>query len=161
LKIAYWKRYEAENYFITPDLLRRYAGLQFPADDLFAQQTQAVINAVLDALVLEQVFDGVQDDFAAWRQASPAVARVLWEAKTERRKLSAFAEAFFRRLAERTSSSLLLRKGELHRLVALVPPEAIAPEVREKLDLLDDVFAHQQDGTREDRHTFSKTHGNS
>jgi ABC-type branched-subunit amino acid transport system ATPase component len=140
LKIVYWKRYEAENYFVTPDLLRRYAASQYPEGDLFAQQTRTAIDEVLDALVLEQVFDGVYADFDVWRQASQELSRVLWEAKTERRKLSAFAEEFFRRLAERMGGGLLLRKGELHRLVALVPPEAIAAEVKEKLDRLAEVF---------------------
>ncbi|MFZ3124816.1 MAG: AAA family ATPase [Acidovorax sp.] len=140
LKIVYWKRYEAENYFVTPDLLRRYAASQYPEGDLFAEQTLTAIDEVLDALVLEQVFDGVYADFDVWRQASQELSRVLWEAKTERRKLSAFAEEFFRRLAERMGGGLLLRKGELHRLVALVPPEAIAAEVKEKLDRLAEVF---------------------
>lgn len=140
LKISYWKRYEAENYFITPALLRSYAVSQYPTDDLFAQQTRTAIEEVLDALVLEQVFDGEQADFEAWRQANPELSRVLWEAKTERRKLSTFAEEFFRRLAERLGGGLLLRKGELHRLVKGVPPAALAGEVKDKLDLLAEVF---------------------
>lgn len=144
LKTVYWKRYEAENYFITPELLRTYARGCYPADDLFAQQTHAAIEDVLDALVLEQVFDGVQADMGAWQQAGEDVARVLWEAKTERRKLSTFAEEFFRRLADRLGGAMLLRKGELHRLVAHVQPDSIAAEVREKLDLLAELFP--QDG---------------
>ena len=143
LKIIYWKRYEAENYFITPDLLRRYAASQYPADDLFAQQALTAIDEVLDALVLKQVFDGVQADFDVWRQAGSEASRVLWEAKTERRKLSAFAEEFFRELAARLGGGLLLRKGELHRLVTFVPPAAISAEVKEKLDRLAEVFPTQ------------------
>ena len=143
LKIVYWKRYEAENYFITPDLLRRYAASQYPADDLFAQQALTAIDEVLDALVLKQVFDGVQADFDVWRQAGSEASRVLWEAKTERRKLSAFAEEFFRELAARLGGGLLLRKGELHRLITLVPPAAIPAEVKEKLDRLAEVFPTQ------------------
>ena len=143
LKIVYWKRYEAENYFITPDLLRRYAVSHYPADDLFAQQTLTAIDEVLDALVLKQVFDGVQADFDVWRQAGSEASRVLWEAKTERRKLSAFAEEFFRELAARLGGGLLLRKGELHRLITLVPPAAIPAEVKEKLDRLAEVFPTQ------------------
>ena len=98
------------------------------------------IEEVRDALVLEQVFDAEPSDFAAWKQASPEVARVLWEAKTERRKLSLFAEAFFRRLAAHLGGPMLLTKGELHRLVAQVSPSTIAAEVREKLDLLVELF---------------------
>lgn len=140
LKLCYWKRYEAENYFITPEILRSYAASQYPPDDLFTGQTRADIDEVLDSLVLDQVFDGTQADFEAWKQASPEVARVLWEAKTERRKLSSFAEAFFRRLSERLSAPMLLTKGELHRLVAQGSPAEIASEVREKLDLLAELF---------------------
>lgn len=140
LKMAYWKRYEAENYFITPELLHRYATRQYPTDDLFAQQIQIAIDNVLNLLVIEQVFDGVASDFDVWKQASPELARVLWEAKTERRKLSTFAEEFFRRLAARIGGPMLLKKGELHRLIELVDPTTIAPEVGEKLDLLADLF---------------------
>ena len=71
---------------------------------------------------------------------NPELSRVLWEAKTERRKLSSFAEEFFRRLADRVGGGLLLRKGELHRLVKWVAPEALSAEVKEKLDLLAEVF---------------------
>ncbi|MBK6727490.1 MAG: AAA family ATPase [Xanthomonadales bacterium] len=145
LTIAYWKRYEAENYIVTPALLRAYAASQYPPSDLFAQQMQTAIDEVLDALVLELIFDSAQADFAEWKKASPELSRVLWEAKTERRKLSAFAEEFFRRLALRVGGGLLLRKGELHRLVALVAPQTIAAEVREKLDLLAEVFPKTTD----------------
>jgi predicted ATPase len=142
LKLAYWKRYEVENYFVTPDVLRRYTSSQYPADDLFAQQTRLAIDDVLDALVLAQVFDGAPADFDAWKQASPETARVLWEAKTEHRKLSAFAEAFFRQLAVRLGGPMLLTKGELHELIQVLAPAAIAAEVRDKLDLLAELFGN-------------------
>lgn len=141
LQIIYWKRYEAENYFITPELLRHYACEQYPTDDLFAQETQQAIDEVLNTLVLEKVFDNNQADFDAWAQSNNEVARVLWVAKTERLKLSAFAEEFFRRLAARMGGQMLLRKGELHRLVEYVSPASIAPEVNEKLDQLAQLFS--------------------
>ena len=140
LKVVYWKRYEAENYFITPDLLRSYAAAQYPEDDLFSASSKASIDEVLHALVLEQVFDGRVSDFEQWQAAPPPLARLLWEAKTERFKLSAFAEEFFRRLADTLGQHMLLRKGELHRLVQWVEPSLIASEVSEKLDLLAEVF---------------------
>lgn len=139
LKISYWKRYEAENYFITPDILRSYARTHYADMDLFGGFQQD-IDVVLDGLVLEQVFDAQEADFQAWKQAAPEVARVLWEAKTERRKLSAFAEEFFRRLAKQLGGQMLLKKGELHQLVQLVNPQSISPEVVNKLDLLAELF---------------------
>lgn len=139
LKISYWKRYEAENYFVTPEVLRKFAREYYIDLDLFGGFQQE-IDAVLDELILEQLFDGVKADFEAWQQALPEVARVLWEAKTERRKLSAFAEDFFRNLANRLGGAMLLKKGELHRLIKQVPSQNIPSEVRNKLDLLLDLF---------------------
>jgi hypothetical protein len=98
------------------------------------------VDEVLDALVLEQVFESIEADFQAWKQAPPEAARLVWEATTQRLKLSTFAEEFFRRLAVRVGGSMLLTKGELHRLVAVVDPKTIAAEVSEKLDLLQGLF---------------------
>lgn len=145
LHLRYWRRYEAENYFITPELLLRFARAQFPSDDLFADPTHATIDDVLAELLTEAVFDGHPEDYEAWRGSSGDAARLIWEAKTERRKLSSLAEEFFRRLALRLGGSMLLTKGELHRLVshAEISGAALA-EVREKLDLLAQVFRHAQ-----------------
>lgn len=139
LQLAYWKRYETENYFVTPQVLRRYAQNQYAEMELFGSH-QVEIDEVLDALLLEQVFDGLLAELEVWKQSPPEVARMLWEAKTQRLKLSTFAEEFFRRLAARVGGSMLLKKGELHRLVALVEVKAVPAEVTEKLDLLQALF---------------------
>lgn len=139
LNLSYWRRYEAENYFVTPDVLRRYATEQFMDLELFGGFS-VEIDEVLDALVLEQVFDALEADFQAWKNAPAEAARIVWEAKTQRIKLSTFAEEFFRRLAGRVTGGMLLKKGELHRLVAMVDPKMIAAEVVEKLDLLNALF---------------------
>ena len=144
LQIAYWRRYEVENYFITPDGLRKYVAEQYkdltPFDGLRLQT-----NDVLDALIQERVFDGRKSDFTTWRDASEDAKRLLWEARTERLKLSDFAEEFFRRLAQKLGHAMLLRKGELHRLVHFVDPATIPQEVSEKLDLLQKLFEQASD----------------
>ena len=139
LQLTYWKRYEAENYFVTPDVLRRYALNHYAEMDLFGGH-QTEIDQVLDTLLLEQVFDSIQADFDAWKQSPPEAVRIVWEAKTQRVKLSTFAEEFFRRLAARVGGGMLLKKGELHRLVATVEAKTIPAEVKEKLDLLYTLF---------------------
>lgn len=139
LRISYRKRYEAENYFITTDVLRSFARSHFADLDLF-DGFQKEIDQTLDRLVLEQVFDGIEADFHAWKSAPPEVSRIVWEAKTERFKLSSFAEEFFRRLALQFGGQMLLRKGELHRLVSEIDPKNIPAEVQEKLDALEELF---------------------
>lgn len=141
LRIRYWRRYETENYFITPDLLRNYALQQYPSDDLFGNATRTAINDALADVITEYVFDGMEQDYVAWRNSPPEAARLIWEAKTERRKLSAVAEEFFRTLAVRVGGPMLLTKGELHRLVPLAPIDGLASEVKQKLDMLADLFA--------------------
>jgi energy-coupling factor transporter ATP-binding protein EcfA2 len=139
LTISYWKRYETENYFITPDVLRRYALEQYCDLELF-DGYRPQIDEILATLVCERVFDNDEGEFLTWRQAPADAARLIWNAKTERLKLSTFAEEFFRRLSAELGEPMLLRKGELHRLAALVAPETIPPEVSEKLDLLHTLF---------------------
>lgn len=141
LKIRYWQRYETENYFITPELLRRYVLQQYPTDDLFAQEVSTAIDATLAEVVTQSVFDGHAADYQAWLQFPAEAARLVWEAKTERRKLSALAESFFRQLAQRMGGPMLLTKGELHRLVRYAElPASAETEIRGKLDLLERLF---------------------
>lgn len=144
LNLVYWRRYEAENYFITPEVLQNYAMAHYQDMELF-DSFRSEIMSVLEQLILERVFEGVSADFQTYHSSAPEVARLLWEAKTERLKLSDFAEEFFRRLAAKLKDAMLLKKGELHRLVAYVDPQVIPAEVTEKLDMLDALFrSHRQ-----------------
>jgi len=144
LNIVYWKRYEAENYFITPDVLKRFALEHYQATDLLGGFREE-IEAVVGQLILERIFGNMEADFQTYSTSAPEVARLLWEAKTERLKLSDFAEEFFRRLASKLSHPMILRKGELHRLVNHVDPNNIPAEVKEKLDLLQVQFQTARD----------------
>jgi energy-coupling factor transporter ATP-binding protein EcfA2 len=141
LQIRYWRRYEAENYFITPELLRDYAYRQYPTDDLFIHQVRAAVDDALAQTLRDEVFDGIQKDYDTWATSPADAARLIWEARTERRKLSALAESFFRRLAQSVGGAILLKKGELHRLIPHADlSAAAATEVRAKLDLLQELF---------------------
>jgi ABC-type nitrate/sulfonate/bicarbonate transport system ATPase subunit len=141
LTITYWRRYEAENYFITPDVLAAFSRDHYREMDLFGG-FHVEIDEVLDALVLDKVFDGNGADFDEWKRSPPGAARLVWEAKTERRKVSAIAEEFFRRLASKLGGQMLLKKGELHRLASFAKADSVPAEVAEKLDLLSRLFDH-------------------
>lgn len=132
LLIRMWKRYEPENYFITPELLLAWVDKHLPHEDLFAQARQKL----LDELILKEVFDGNQEDFANYQKADLSTRKTLWRAQTQSKKLSLFAEEFYRRLAQETGTRMLARKGELHSLVALCDPSDLNGEVRDKLDAL-------------------------
>ena len=136
LETLYWSRYEAENYFITPELLRTYTWKQYDTDNLFEVVDREEVDGVLDGLVLESVFGGVEADFNPWKAAPPDLSRIIWESTTRQIKLSTFAEEYFRRLSGRLKRPMLLRKGQLHRLVQLVDPNSFPNEVVQKLEAL-------------------------
>ncbi len=140
LQISYWNRYEVENYFVTPEVLKRFTKREYSDFPLFGEFVDET-EEVLDTLTLERVFSGSSKDFATWQGLEPDAAHLLWEALTRELKLSDFAEEFFRRLANQLGHAMLLRKGDLHRLVDLTDLESIPKEVEEKLNLLANLFA--------------------
>ena len=140
LQIKYWDRYEIENYFITPAVLKSYATKDYSETPQFTGQLEGNIDAVMDALILERVFQKSASDLATWKGLHADAALLLWEKSTERIKLSEFAEAFFRELATRLDRTMLLRKSDLHQLVKFVDPHSIPQEVEETLDLLKALF---------------------
>ncbi len=139
LSICYWKRYEIENYFITPELLRRHCAHYYRNASLFDGYSEEV-RCVLESLTLELVFDGNAADFSTWRRLSGDAARLLWERSTDRRKLSGFAEEFYRRLSDRLGHPMLVRKSGFYRLLPFAERSAIPVEVSAKLDLLKALF---------------------
>jgi hypothetical protein len=125
-----WRRYELENYVVTPELLIEWA--QPSVTDLFADRRAAI----LDQLLLEQVFDQDEEDFHNYRQANTSTQRTIWRAKTQTKKLSLLAEKFFQLVADATGSPLLLRKTDFYRMIERQDPISIDPEVNEKLDAI-------------------------
>lgn len=143
LQITYWRRYESENYIIHPEVLRRFAMEKSGEYDFFSGYANE-IDQCLSGLILERVFLGSKEDLKTYQESKPAVQRLLWEARTERLKLSDFAEEFFRRLSIKAGGRMLLTKGELHRLVPFVELDSIPEEVIEKLDLLEELFVNSR-----------------
>jgi len=139
-EILYWSRYEAENYFITPAVLRRYAEGKLESLELFSGFRHEIKTA-LDQLIRERVFANDESAFQTYSTAEFAAAALIWTTSTSRIKLSDFAEEFYRRLGQITGMPMLLRKGELHLLIPLVDPKEIAHEVHEKLDALQRLLA--------------------
>ena len=135
----YWERYEAGNYFVTPEVLRNYAIRQYSGATLFGGH-RTEIERVLQDLTREFVFSGSLSDYATYEKLPDDAKRFVWDTKTHRMKLSTFAEEFFRRLANELGDEMLLTKGSLHRLIDLVPPGQFVSEVRQKLDALNAVF---------------------
>jgi ABC-type Mn2+/Zn2+ transport system ATPase subunit len=133
LAVLYWQHYELENYFISPDVLVRYAEVRLGIEgELFQGPLLETFREVVSRCLLEAVFDGDDQQLAEFNGASFALKRTLLQAH----KMSAFAEKVFRGFGEACGQPPLLNKGEFFLLVKYVSPSEIPKEVSKKLDEL-------------------------
>lgn len=141
LRTVYWSRYESENYFVSPDVLKKFVESAY-GDQGGNSEIGLAVDEVLDELILERIYSGNAEQFDTYKESEPARAPVIWELSTRNVKLSYFAEEFFRCLALRLDHPMLLRKGELHRLIEFMDSAVIPTEVTRKLDALAELFAN-------------------
>lgn len=139
LRITYWKRYELENYFIYPEVLERYTLDAYREIELFSDVGEA-IEKNLKQVIIEEIFESNHEDYQTWKDSPPGPARLIWDSKSQNKKMSRVAELFFCSLAKELGGAVLLRKGEYHRLVKYCDHERISPEIVEKLERLQWLF---------------------
>lgn len=132
-----WRRYEPENYFVTPQSLERWVEKELGQEELFATSRSEVMTEMLR----EFVFADEPEDLDAYLRADQPTRNALWRAKTHFVKLSRFAEEYFRRIAVATASPMLLRKGLLHVLVDICDPDEMNGDVKTKLDALEKLLS--------------------
>lgn len=133
LSVLYWKNYELENYFITPDILCRFADTQFGKEgDLFQNALSMSFREIVDACLLTEVFNKDKKQLEEFHNASVGFQRTVLKPY----KMSGFAEAVFNKFAEKHQQPIILNKGEFYRLIQYIPIEEIAEEITEKLDIL-------------------------
>jgi len=133
LAALFWKHYEIENYFITPESIVRYVEQRFgTSEELFLSTYRDAVNAAIDHYLLVTVFDGDDAQLKEYRNASKNLRRTL----LQNVKMSALAESVFQEMATTHGMPLMLRKGQFHELVSFALPNEIPKEVVEKLDAL-------------------------
>jgi ABC-type multidrug transport system ATPase subunit len=133
LAVVYWKDYELENYFITPEVILKFAESHFASDGpLFKPQYFKGIKEIIDDRLLEMVFEGDKGQLKEFKAASKKLRRTLLKGI----KVSKFTENVFKDFSKKHNQPILLKKGEFHRLIEFVNKRDIPGEVSEKLDLI-------------------------
>lgn len=132
LAVVYWKNYELENYFITPELLQKFFADWSKKAPLFRSRHRAVFERLIGNQLLTSVFDGNEALLQEFENASKDFKRTI----LKNFKMSKFAEDVFAAFARETGEPVLLNKGEFHQMIQLTGKEDITPEVTEKLDLM-------------------------
>lgn len=134
LQILHWKRYEIENYIISPSLLLAYLQTQRGAG-LFDRE----YHTAIDEALLEVAFEGNRNLLDEFHSQSQDMQSMLLADK----KMSAIAESAFKHYSDITGAPLLLRKSEYYRLVEFIDPAVIPREVVDKLDVVE-AFLHNE-----------------
>jgi len=147
LDVMYWRHYEIENYYITPDLILKYvAGIFDSEGGLFTESNVNVLRAVVDDRLLETVFGGDRQQLDEYKKASSSLQKTL----LKNLKMSDFADGVFQEYARRQNQPVLLRKGEYYLMLPHADPKDIPEEVTQKLDRLAEHFASiMQTGNQE------------
>ena len=138
LEIIHWQHYEIENYYISPNLILKYVASIFDQEGgLFTDTNRIVMQEIIEARLLDNVFGGDRQQLAEYKKASANLQKTLLKGL----KMSSFAERVFEEFSARQDQPVFLRKGEYYRMIACLAPEEIPEEVNRKLDKLARLFS--------------------
>jgi len=130
-----WKRYELENYFISPETLVKYIQFQ-KGDDLFSASYERVMKQAVDEVLAEMLYEGNADAVQEYYSAGPQT-RIQLLAKI---KMSGFAELAFEKYAKKQGQPVLLNKGGYYKIIDILEPNEVPAEITEKLDAIQKLF---------------------
>lgn len=144
LVIHFWRRYELENYFITPERLADCASREIGrrVGELFAvsESCRTNIARAVNETLAEMIFDGKMEQVVEYEQATPAIKSKLLQPI----KMSLFAEAFFAKFAHYNGSPILFKKGDYYKMIADMPVAEVPDEVRDVLDTIQQVMGSEE-----------------
>ena len=133
LAVVYWKNYELENYFITPELILNFIETRYESEaPLFKSPAYSMMKEIIDQRLLIEVFSNDKNQLREFRRTSKNLRRTL----LRNLKMSKFTDQVFEEFAKSQNQPILLKKGEYHQLIEFMDVEDIPAEVTEKLDLI-------------------------
>ncbi len=142
LKIRFWKQYELENYFITPQSLMRFIENYFTISngDAFAPIQVNKFKELLENTFLLAIFDNNQVLLDLYKRSSVEEQKALYKGSSKSKKISELAEILFRKF-HTVHNDMILRKGEFHKIIDFCLQEEIDIEVTNILDELHSVIS--------------------
>lgn len=136
LTTLFWKKYELENYFITPESVRKYVEkyLEMNKNALFfvsLQEKLLQFDPIFTTYFLQPVFGDVLEVYQNLTDKKGRTA--LYNQAIRDKKVSKLLEDVFEN-AQTVFGKILLRKGEFYKIAAFCEVNDIDAEVKEKLD---------------------------
>lgn len=140
--IFYWKRYELENYFISPKIVLAFAESEWRKrniDGLFLPPKIERLRTIIDEKMILPVLNMDEAAFKEFKELSENLQNVQFQNFSTNKKLSALLEDVFEELAKIESETILLSKGNYYRLINFI--ETMPREVQEKLDNINEYLS--------------------
>ena len=129
--LVHWKKYELENYFVTPSIVLNY--IQFHVKD---SNIISIYEEVWNAFLLENLFNNRTAAYESYLKLDKPLQEFQFEQLLANKKASLFLEQFLEKLALQTQTPVLLRKGSFYKLIDFMEIDNIDSEISEKLDLI-------------------------
>jgi predicted ATPase len=133
--VFYWKRYELENYFITPKTVMAYIEKESEKSvikGLFTHNN--IVTQSIQTQLLLPVLNNDKTALQDFLQLPESLQNVQFQNLASTKKLSELLENVFQQLAKEEKTPILLSKSNFYRLIDFV--EIMPQEIKEKLDLM-------------------------
>jgi hypothetical protein len=101
---------------------------------LFSASSQCAddISSAISKALAEYVFDGDVSKVHEYYEATDTIKEKL----LANVKSSGFAESVFEEFARLRNAPVLLNKGGYYKMISILSPEDVSPEVKDKLDVI-------------------------
>ncbi|MDI9355432.1 MAG: AAA family ATPase [Chitinophagaceae bacterium] len=133
LCVLYWKRYELENYFVTPKTIFAYIENYYKDIPVFKNENRKIMKEIVDAATLKIIFDTNTKAWNEYQVLTENLQDVFFQNNSTRKKMSDFAENIFTEFSTRTKHPML-KKKDFYKLIDFL--EIIPDEVQEKLNIM-------------------------
>jgi len=137
LTTIFWKRYEIENYFISPSVIEKWKIEELKIDGtIFEQQ----FKKALDDCMLESIFNNKQQSLIDYFSLPQSLRDSLWLSLTKNIKLSQFFESILLKYHQLSGQPIPINKGRYYELVKYLPSDDVDIEISKVLNDIVECF---------------------
>jgi ABC-type cobalamin/Fe3+-siderophores transport system ATPase subunit len=137
--VFYWKRYELENYFITPKTILAFAEKEWrerKVDGLLLLPKIETLKKIIDKKMILEILNNDERAFKEFKELPENLQNVQFQNLSTTKKLSNLLENVLEELAKEEKEKILLSKSNFYQLIDFV--ENMPTEVKEKLDKINE-----------------------
>ena len=136
LKIRFWKQYELENYFISPQSVVDFMTDYFTKIDggnLFTQSNVDKFQGCFEEYFLKKIF---KDDIIMklYKKGSDDEKIALYKNNSQDKKVSSLLEDVFKQFSQKNGGDMPLKKGDFYKIVPFCAVNSIDDEVKKIFD---------------------------